>query len=383
MTSTKVLWRRWVWGLGVFTLFLIAAWHLENLATMLVLSFVFAYVLNPLVTRLSNTRFLNRAASTAITLLGLLICLSAITLIVVPEVVAEFKLFLTRLPGYLARITATAVPWVEQQFDMSVPRSISGAVDQFGKELNQIAPGVLGTATDLAARLFGGTFSIVAKAAAVVMFPFFLFFLVKDFPRVIGAVDELIPPRNRPTFHALVQDVDKSLSAFLHGQFMVMLVLGTLYSVGYSIVGIPVALGVGLLTGILCFIPYVGAGTGFVIALLLSLLAGSGAGTVAGVIIVFASVQLLDAVLITPKIIGGQLGISPLWIVVALMAGGELFGFMGVLLAVPTISVMKVLLAYTIERYKRSTLYRDSVSSIPPPMPPGTTDDEETGKETP
>lgn len=365
MTSTQVLWRRWAWGLSFFLLFLVTVWRLENLATLLILSFLFAYVLNPLVTHLSKMKFLNRAAATVVTLLGLTIFILAMFLVVVPEVVAEFKLFISRLPGYLFRIQRSAVPWIESQFDIAVPLSFSQAVNQFGEEINRYVPRIFNTATSLAATVFGGTFSMVSKAAAVVMFPLFLFFLLKDYVRVVETVDDLVPLRNKEIFHQLVEEIDKSLSAFLHGQFMVMLVLGTLYSVGYSIVGIPVALGVGLLTGLLCFIPYVGAATGFVLALLLSLLTGSGSMFI-GVVVVFAVVQLLDAVLITPKIIGGQLGLSPLWIVVALMAGGELFGFLGVLLAVPTISVMKVLVAHSVHRYKRSLLYRDT-SSIPPP----------------
>jgi predicted PurR-regulated permease PerM len=112
----------------------------------------------------------------------------------------------------------------------------------------------------------------------------------------------------------------------------------------------------------LCFIPYVGAATGFVLALLLSVLEFQGPGPVMGVVIVFGLVQLLDAAFITPNIIGGQLGLKPLWIIIALMAGGEMFGFMGVLLAVPTIAVLKVLVAHGLVRYKESILYRDSGS---------------------
>jgi predicted PurR-regulated permease PerM len=270
------------------------------------------------------------------------------------------------LPGYLVRAKGTLVPWVKIQFGVAVPLSVAEAVDQFGKELNNMAPRIIGTATHIAAKLFGGTFSMVAKAAAVVMFPMFLFFLLKDFPKIIDAVKDMVPPRNKESTLALARKVDESLSAFLHGQFIVMLVLGTLYSIGYSVVGIPVALGLGLLTGVLCFIPYVGAATGFVLALLMSLLEYQGPGTVIGVMAVFASVQLLDAVLITPRIIGGQLGLSPLWIVIALMAGGELFGFLGVLLAVPTTAVLKVLVEHTVERYKASLLYRDSYLPIAP-----------------
>jgi predicted PurR-regulated permease PerM len=366
MSSPGNLRRRWAWGIGVFAVVLVAAWRLENLATLLILSFLLAYVLNPLVTRLAKLRFVNRTAAAFITLFGLLICFLAILLIIVPEVVGEFQQFISRLPGYLTRAKGAMVPWVRDELGLVMPLSVAEAVDQFGEDLNNMAPRIIGTATQIAARLFGGTFSVVAKAAAVVMFPFFLFFLVKDFPRITAAVKELIPPRNKANVLILSERIDKSVSAFLHGQFIVMLVLGTLYSIGYSVVGIPVALGLGLFTGILCFIPYVGPATGFLLALLMSLIEYQGAGTVLGVIVVFASVQLLDAVLITPKIIGGQLGLSPLWIVVALMAGGELFGFLGVLLAVPATAVLKVLVGHTVERYKHSVLYRDSIMPVSP-----------------
>jgi predicted PurR-regulated permease PerM len=362
MTNTKTLWRRWVWGIGIFTGFLIAAWRLENLATLLMLSFISAYVLNPLVCRLERIKFVKRPVATIITLISLLICFLALLFVVLPEVLHEFRLFMLRLPGYLASIKTTIVPWAQQEFGVTVPLSISEAMDQFGKEISSVTPKAVGWATSFAATVFGGTFSMVAKAAAVLMFPMFLFFLLKDYKVVVSTVDSLIPLRNKPTVHDLMFKIDRSLSAFLHGQFMVMLVLGTLYAVGYSVVGCPVALGVGLLTGLLCFIPYFGAATGFVLAVLLSLLAQKGAGTIAGVAIVFGAVQLLDAVLITPKIIGGQLGLSPLWIIVALMAGGELFGFFGILLAVPTTAVLKVLTTYTIKRYKASSIYRDSDS---------------------
>lgn len=365
-TNTRNLWRRWIWGLAIFAVFLVGAWRLENLATLLLLSFLSAYVLNPLTSRLERLPFINRSAAVVITLIGLLVCFFALLFVVLPEVVHEFKLFVLRLPIYLSSLKNSAVPWVEKEFGLSIPLSISGAMDQFGREINSATPKVLSLVTSMAASFFGGTFSMVAKSAAVFMFPMFLFFLLKDYKVVVNTVDELIPLRNKPVVHDLMGKIDKSLSAFLHGQFMVMLVLGTLYAVGYSVVGVPVALGVGLLTGVLCFIPYFGAATGFLLAVLLTLLAQKGPGTLAGAAIVFGTVQLFDAILITPKIIGGHLGISPLWIIIALMAGAELFGFFGILLAVPTTAVLKVLMSHSIRRYKRSSIYRDSDTPTAP-----------------
>ncbi len=357
MIETRQLLRRWLWGLGIFVLVFIAAWRLQTLAILFLLSFLFAYVLNPLVTRLDKLRFINRMAATFIVLFGLLVGILAVFFIIVPEVVDEFRQFLARVPGQLQRLETVVVPWFEANFGITVPLSVGDAVDQFGREINDIAPKIIGPATKIAARVFGGTFSAVVAVVGAMMFPLFLFFLLKDFPRVVLAVDGLVPRANLDTYHQIGREVDESLSAFLHGQFMVMLVLGTLYSIGYSIVGIPVAIGVGLLTGLLCFIPYVGAATGFVLALFLSLLEFQGFGTVFGVIAVFGIVQLADGTMITPKIIGGKLGLRPLWIIVALMAGAELFGFLGVLLAVPTTAVLKVLVAYTVDRYKRSSIF--------------------------
>ncbi len=351
--------RRWLWGLGVFAILIVVIWTVEAVSTLLLMSFLVAYVLNPLVTRLERVRLFNRMTATMVTLVAVLVVFLAIFFIVFPEIIADFKQFISSVPSAMVRFQAWLVPWLEQNLDVSVPTSVGEAVDQLGRDVNKI----IGPVTKVAAGLFGHTFTAVGAVVAALMFPFFLFFLLKDFKKIIMVIDGLIPIRNREGVHEIIDEVDQSLSSFLHGQFIVMLILGGLYAIGYTIVGIPVALGVGLMTGVLCFIPYVGAATGFVMALLLSLLDYQGLGTVFGVVIVFTSVQVLDAILITPRILGGKLGLGPLWIIVALMAGGELFGFLGVLLAVPAVAVLKVLVKRTVLRYKASSLYRSQERS--------------------
>jgi predicted PurR-regulated permease PerM len=357
MTVSKPLLRRWLWGLGILAVFLLLAWKLERLATLALLSFLVAYVLNPLVTRLARLRFLGRTSATLITMAGLIVGILAVLFGIIPQVVDEFRLFLGRLPELTAKFQQTGIPWIEQNMGVAIPDTWDDAFTQLMTGLEDKGSEIIGPATQVATKVFGHTASAVFAVVGTLMFPLFLFFILKDFPKIVAAIDGLIPNRNRADVRELARDVDKSLSAFLHGQFTVMLVLGTLYSVGYSIVGIPVAIGVGLLTGLLCFIPYVGAATGFVIALLLALLEMKGWGSIAGVAGVFVVVQVLDAVLITPRIIGGKLGLQPLWIIIALMAGGELFGFLGVLLAVPATAVLKIVIGRTIERYRRSSLF--------------------------
>jgi len=364
--ASREILKRWLWGLGFLAIFITLAWQLERLATLFLLSFIFAYVLDPLVTRLARLRFISRAFATVITLVGLVVAVSAVFFVVVPDVAEEFRAFLGRLPALTDKFQNDIVPWIEKNFDRKVPVSWSDALDQAMVQVQKGGRGMIAPAAQIAGNVFGTTFYAVLNLLSMLMFPLFLFFLLKDFPKILESVDRLIPVRNRETVHHLARDVDKSLSAFLHGQFTVMLILGTLYSVGYSIVGVPVAVGVGLLTGLLCFIPYVGAASGFLLALTLAALEMNGWHTVVGVCIVFGVVQILDATLITPKILGGKLGLRPLWIIVALMAGGELFGFLGMLLAVPTAAVLKILVLYTVDRYKRSSLFLDGVAPDDP-----------------
>ncbi len=357
MALKRQILRRWLWGLGVLALVLLAIWQLERLATLVLLSFLLAYVLNPLVTRLAKLRFLGRTSATLITLLGLLIGFLAVLFVIIPELVTEARQFFAALPSMGERFLATSIPWIERHLGVNIPQSWGGAFDEIRDRLESRGSEIIGPATQVVGGIVARTFSAFAAFVATLMFPLFLFFLLKDFPRIIEVIDGLVPLRNREGARQLGRDIDHNLSAYLHGQFTVMLVLGTLYSIGYSIVGIPLALGAGLLTGLLCFVPYVGAAAGFILALLLAALEMKGIGPVIGVGVVFGVVQLLDAVLITPRILGGKLGLDPLWIIIALMAGGELFGFLGVLLAVPTTAVLKILVKHTVDTYRSSPVY--------------------------
>ncbi|MCK9522740.1 MAG: AI-2E family transporter [Proteobacteria bacterium] len=360
------------WGIGFLGLvaFLALVSQLQRLATLLILSFLISYLLNPVVTRLSSTRFIGRTVATIITIVALLLLILGIVLFVTPALIDELRTFFDHLPALVDRLGDRAIPWLERKLDIEI--KVPGNWDelfqqilvQFSKQGHQ----ALEPASRLAEFVFNATFSALFFFLGSLMFPVFLFFLLKDYPAILAVTERLIPRKYRRVTNTLATDVDTSLSAFFHGQFMVMIVLGVLYATGYWIVGIPMALTVGLLTGLLCFIPYVGAATGFVLALSLSLLQLKGWTPVLGVVIVFGSVQALDAVFVTPKILGKQLGLRPLWIILALMAGGEMFGFLGVLLAVPTTAVVKVLVLFSLERYRESALYR---GDGPPTIPPG------------
>jgi predicted PurR-regulated permease PerM len=357
LSENRPILKRWAWGLLALFGFFFLAWHLGNLAILILLSFLVAYVLNPLVSRLAAIRPVGRTAATLTTMTGLTIGFFALLFFILPQVMDEARTFLAKLPALADKLEKMVGPWLAQHFDVHIPKTWNDAADQVYRQIQNDRQKLVGPAAYITRMAFGTTFTAIFALVSALMFPLFLFFLLKDFPKIIRTVDGLVPRRYQKTVRRLAEEVDASLSAFLHGQFTVMLVLGTLYSLGYSIVGIPLAVGVGILTGMLCFIPYLGAATGFIIALLMAIFSFAGWQPILGVAIVFASVQALDAAIVTPRILGGKLGLQPLWIIVALMAGGELFGFLGVLLAVPTTAVLKVLVAFSLDIYKHSYLY--------------------------
>ena len=356
--------KKWIWAAGLTSVFLFIAWRLDNVAILVLLSSLVAYIINPLVTRLASMPFLGRSSATVIALLGLSIGFFTVMFFLVPNVAKEFLTFYERLPELVNKLYSVASIFAHRYFDLEIPETWNDMFAQVYGQIRIHGDLIFRPVAEVTRTIFGTTFRALFFLASIFMFPLFIFFLLKDFPRIIKAIDDLVPLRSRETARQLARDIDASLSAFLHGQFAVMIVLGILYAAGYYIVGIPLALGVGLFTGLLCFVPYLGAATGFVLALLMAVFSFKGWYPVWGVTIVFASVQALDAAVITPRILGGKLGLQPLWIIIALMAGGELFGFLGVLLAVPSVAVLKVVVKFSIDSYKKSEMYNTGVQDI-------------------
>jgi predicted PurR-regulated permease PerM len=175
---------------------------------------------------------------------------------------------------------------------------------------------------------------------------------------VVRGAEELIPRRYLEWVRETARDIDRALSAWIRGQVTVMGTQALLYAVGLSIVGIKMAVLIGVLTGMLAFIPYVGVVIGLTLALLVTVLEYSGPGQLIGVVVVFGSVQALDGLFLTPYLVGGRVGLGAVGVLLALMLGGNLFGFVGVLLAVPTAAALVVVLRRVLATYKGSHFYR-------------------------
>ncbi len=330
--------------------------QLKEILIPVVIALLLAYLLDPAIDWLEE-RGVGRSLAILILLLGIMFFIAAILLLLVPLLGSEVTSFANRIPLFVSRVKTQAVPWLEQTFHMTVPRTATELADTLGYSIQELARQAVKPLGGLAGKAVEGAYFIVVVLGTLLLIPFLTFFFLRDFDKMAATVRALIPRRHRPWADQTWKDIDKTLSGWIRGQLLVMLVLGTLYSIGYSIVGIPLALLVGMLTGLMAFIPYLGAATGFLIALILAFLDWQGWGQVAGVVGAFGTVQFLDALFVTPNILGHETGMSPATVVLALLVFGKLFGFVGVLLAVPVAGVIHVLLTRVAEAYLQSAFY--------------------------
>lgn len=352
---------RWVLWLGVTVA---AGWLLYALRGVLApvfFAFLIAYMLDPLVDRIEGSRLLRgrpigRAVGIAVLLVGVFAVGAIAILVIVPMVYEEIASFLRRLPGLVARSRAEWEPLLAE-YGLAVPTSVGEALEELHLDIQSVVTKGYTPATAVAKWLLGGTASAIGAIVAALIVPVFAFYLLYDFDALVARAAELIPPRHRPEAHGFFREVDAVLGQFFRGQFTVMAILAVLYSVGYGAIGVPLALPIGLMAGLLSFIPYVGSTLALATALLMTALDWQGWTQVLWVLGVHAVIQGLEGFVITPKIMGDTVGISAIAVLFALLVGAELLGFTGVLLAVPTAAVLKILVQRIDERYRKSEFF--------------------------
>jgi predicted PurR-regulated permease PerM len=358
---------RWVLWLG---LAFAGAWLLYTLRGVLApvfFAFLIAYMLDPLVDRIEQSRLLRsrsygRAIGIAVILAGFFAITALGILVIVPMVYEEIASFVKRLPDLVARSRAEWEP-ILAQHGVEIPTSVGQAFEELHLDVQSVI--AKGYAPFIAAlkSFLGGTATAVAGIVASVMIPVFAFYLLYDFDRLIASAGALIPPRHREEANAFFGQIDAVLGQFFRGQFTVMVILGVLYAVGYGLVGVPLALPIGITAGVLAFIPYVGSLTALGLALLMTMLDWQGWTQVLWVLGVHAVIQGLEGFVITPKIMGDTVGISAIAVLLALLVGAELLGFTGVLLAVPAAAVLKILFQRLEARYRESAFYSRGAGS--------------------
>ena len=346
---------RWAPWLALLLVLTLLVYVLRGVLAPLFFAFLIAYMLDPLVDRIEDRGFL-RGGAISFLLIGLFGVLGAVALFVLPIVAAEIIEFWQALPATIEHFRETWEPRLVA-YGIQVPDSVTGAMGQYHVDLQEIISKGARPVSAFLKAAAGGTVSVVGSVFAVVTIPIFAFYLLYDFDRMMAAIGELVPKRFKETVFSMANEVDAVLGQFFRGQMTVMIVLAILYGVGYSLAGVPLAIPIALLAGLVSFIPYVGGAVALGLALLMCVFAWQGWPQIGIVVGVYAVVQVLEGFVITPKVMGDKVGLSALVVLFSLMVGGELLGLAGVLLAVPVAAVVKIFVGRLVAEYKRSELF--------------------------
>ena len=322
-----------------------------------------AYLLDPLADRLHKLG-LGRLGATLLILVSF-ICLFVVVLVLVAPLIAhQLAGFIGKLPGYVARLQSLIVeqggPLLERfggpealpEMQSSIGNLVGQGAAWFGRFLQS---------------LWSGGQAIISIFALLVVTPVVAFYLLIDWDRMVGTIDAWVPVRHRDTVRRLAREIDDAIAGFVRGQSAVCLILGTFYAVALSLIGLNFGALIGMVSGLLTFIPYVGSLTGLVLSVGVALVQFWPDWTmIVGTLAIFVFGQFVEGNVLSPKLVGDAVGLHPVWLMFALVAFGSLFGFVGLLLSVPLAAAAGVLARFALERYLASPLYHGGRTVLPP-----------------
>ncbi len=328
-------------------------WLLSPILLPFVIGLAIAYVLDPLANRLTK-RGVSRLVAALIILGGFVLAFALLLLLIAPVLAKQFSAFIDNAPAYALRLQSLVSdpdhPWLKR----IIGDNLVGADKSVGDLMNQ----AMGYLTQLLASLWAKGQALISIFSLVIITPVVAFYLICDWDRMVSTVDRLIPLPQRETVRSLGREIDVTISAYVRGQSGVCLILGSYYAVGLTLTGLSFGLLIGVASGLISFIPYVGSLTALVLSLGVAVAQffpdWSRIVIVAGVVLVG---QFLEGNVLAPKLVGHSVGLHPVWLMFALFAFGYLFGFVGLFLAVPLAAAAGVLTRFAVRRYRESPLY--------------------------
>lgn len=314
---------------------------------------ILAYISDPLVSWLARHR-VRRALGAVLVMLLLAGLLLVLLVILLPLFIKEMRLLSERLPGFLAQVNDHLLPWikakfgVEPQFDLPALKAL----------IHENLQGADGLGMKLLASIKIGGLAVLGFIVNLLLVPVVLFYLLRDWNALRAQINGVLPRRWHAQLTGIAREIDAVLAEFLRGQISVMVLMSVIYVLGLWLAGLEFALPIGIITGMLVFVPYVGMFTGLVLATLAALMQFPNASGVIPVWIVFAIGQTLEGTLVTPFLVGRRIGLHPVAVIFALLAFGQIFGFFGVLLALPASAALLVGLRHLGRHYLNSSLYK-------------------------
>ena len=346
----------------LYLTFIVIGWwtatYLASVLSRVLVALGIAYLLTPVLDWMVEKK-IPRAIGALILVLGFVATVVALIVIFAPKIAAQITGFATDLPSMIDKVQVWA-----GEHGIDLPKdwrhSLEGAVKDASGSISGIA---------LAAA--GGVFSVLGFVTEALLIPIFSFYFLMDWRHIAERVRKIIPPRNRARVVSILGEVDGVVSGWVRGQATVTTILAVLYAIGFTIVGLRLAIPIGISVGVLTIIPFIGTFIGAAITLLIVLLDWQGFGLLVGVSVIFVMLHLLEAAVLTPKITGHKVGLSESAALFAVVAGGKLLGFVGVLLAVPIAATVAVLLRHAVRAYEHSEFFgqeSDAVVEVPQAM---------------
>ncbi len=337
--------------IATFAVLAAALWLLHDILLPFVTGIALAYVLAPLADRAERLG-MNRTLAALLIVGVLVVSLIALMLLLVPLLLQQGSALIFHLPGYFKRvkelIVDSNVPWLKWLGTAESDKTFSDLV-------SQAASWLLGFSYSL----WSGGKALVSFASVLIVMPVVTFYLIRDWHPMVGRVDSWIPVRQREIVRQLAREIDAAIGGFLRGQFGVCLVLGCYYAIALMLVGLDFGLLIGLLAGVITFVPYIGSMTGLMIAASVAIAQfWPDWKRIVIVVAIFLVGQFIEGNIVSPKFVGERVGLHPVWLIFAMFAFGYLFGFVGLLVAVPLGAAIAVLLRFGLRQYFASPLYR-------------------------
>ncbi|UCI06543.1 AI-2E family transporter [Mesorhizobium sp. B1-1-8] len=365
-TAASAAFRRQIFfWLGTAVLLALFLYLFSGILLPFVAGMVLAYFLDPVADRLQRLG-LSRLMATVVILIAFIVVVVLAFVILVPVLATQMADFARKLPEYLTRLqsllTSFDPKWLEQRFGVNAGSLREG--------LNSLLTTGFGLLTTVFTSIWSSGVALVSVVSLFVVTPVVAFYMLLDWDRMVAIVDSWVPRDYVETVRALARDINTATAGFVRGQGTLCLVLGVMYATGLSFTGLNFAILIGFFAGLISFIPYVGSLTGLVLAIGVAFVQFWPDWTmVVAVACVFFVGQFIEGNILQPRLVGKSVGLHPVWLMFSLFAFGALFGFVGLLIAVPASAAIAVLVRFAIARYLESPLYKGHATEPVRPLP--------------
>ena len=349
--------RQWFWlAIGLLLLWLI--WKLAPVITPFAISAGLAYLFDPLTDRLERVRIgkwqWNRSLAVVVVFALMISIFVVLLLVIVPLLRTQVQDLTARAPEFLDWLGGTAWPWVQETLGLQGvlldASTITESLKSYWREASAALLSVLGTLSQSGQAVFSFFINLV-------LVPVVTFYLLRDWDKLVAGIRAMIPRRHEPLVSRLAGEIDEVLGAFIRGQLIVMLALGLIYAIGLWAIGLDLAIIIGLAAGLLSIVPYLGTFVGVAAGLIAAMFQFQDFTHLLMVAAVFVVGQLLEGMVLTPKLVGDRIGLHPVAVIFAVLAGGQLAGFLGILIALPVAAALNVLVRHFNREYRQSAFY--------------------------